>query len=200
VHCTASTGIEEWNDGSAVCSTTKHSASQAYVPSRSTGRRSLVALILLSLLTTVFIPSGTAAIYRWDDRELITGKDAEPGAELIGVDQATRHTVLAQGHKTLGENDAARQQYVAVLKIRPDNVAIRLRLAKLLLSSDIGAATKQFERIVELDPNNDEAARHLATQLAASGSDADWKRALRLLQQGQGANRRNSCCGLPSCT
>jgi tetratricopeptide (TPR) repeat protein len=112
--------------------------------------------------------------------------------DAVKMDDATRHAVLAQGHEMLGEHDAARQQYAAVLKIKPANTAIRLRLAKLLLSSDIGAATKQFERIVELDPNNDEAARQLATLLASSGSDADWKRAMRLLQQSQGAANTGS--------
>jgi hypothetical protein len=42
---------------------------------------SLVALILLTLFTRVFVPPAIANIYRWDNGELITEKDAEPGAD-----------------------------------------------------------------------------------------------------------------------
>jgi hypothetical protein len=49
---------------------------------RSTDRRSLIALILLSLLTTAFIPSAAANIYRGDNGELITERNAVPEADL----------------------------------------------------------------------------------------------------------------------
>jgi hypothetical protein len=53
---------------------------------RSTGHRSLVFLILLSLFAPTCSLPAAAAIYRWDSGELITEKNAEPGADLRNMD------------------------------------------------------------------------------------------------------------------
>ena len=49
-------------------------------------QQSVAMLVFLSLLTTAFISPATANIYRWDNGELITEKDAEPGADLSEMD------------------------------------------------------------------------------------------------------------------
>jgi len=54
-----------------------------------TDRRDLVVLVLLSLLSVggmLFTLAADAAIYRWDNGELITDKDAVPGAYCDDMD------------------------------------------------------------------------------------------------------------------
>ena len=56
---------------------------------RSTGHQSVAIFAFLSLLTAGGIIScrpATAAIYRWDNGELITEMDPEPGVDFAGVD------------------------------------------------------------------------------------------------------------------
>ena len=107
-------------------------------------------------------------------------------ADAVSLDETTRHFVMAQGHELLGDHKKAKKEYETAIQIAPENTAIRLRLAKLLLSMDVNAATRQFERIIELEPKSEEARRQLATLLAASGSDEGWSRAVQLLRPDEG--------------
>ena len=66
---------------------------------RSTTRRSLAALAALLLLSppgSFSPPPAAADIYRWDNGELITEKDAEPGADLSDMQLGYADLVGAQ--------------------------------------------------------------------------------------------------------
>jgi predicted Zn-dependent protease len=111
----------------------------------------------------------------------------EHWSEEAAVDEATRHYILAQGFELLENKAAAEKHYRATVASDSKNVDARLRLAKLLLSSDIGAARSQFEEVLKLEAGNSEARRYLASVLAASGDEGDWNRAVHLLEsRGEG--------------
>lgn len=99
----------------------------------------------------------------------------------LAADELARLLVQAEAYRRLGDLDAARGRYVAALELRPSRVATRLKLAELLLQSDVPAATEQYEAILQLEPNNDVARRGLAALLAAAGPTADWRRIEQLL-------------------
>ena len=104
-------------------------------------------------------------------------------APRTGLDEPKRHFMAAQGYQSLGDMADARREYEAAVRIAPENLVYRLGLAKLLLSTDVAAATAQFEQILKQDPSQADARRHLATLLAMSGDDAGYQRAVALLQQ-----------------
>ncbi|MEO2048790.1 MAG: tetratricopeptide repeat protein [Pirellulales bacterium] len=101
-----------------------------------------------------------------------------------GLDEATRHFSVAEGYLALGDKDVAQREYELAVKLEPENTTYRSGLARLLVSTDVGAATEQFELILKQDPSHADARRQLATLLAAVGDDASYERAVRLLQQG----------------
>ena len=99
--------------------------------------------------------------------------------------EPAKQFVLAQGYELLGDMAAAQEHYRATIASDSKNVRARLRFAKSLLSSDIAAARSEFEEVLKIDATNAEARRYVASLLAASGTDDDWDRAVRLLEAGQ---------------
>lgn len=103
--------------------------------------------------------------------------------EEIALPEDSREFVIAQGYEMLGELDDARAHYELAVAKMPKNIPVRLRFAKQLLSTDVAASREQFEQVLKLDPENEQARRHIATLLAATGSDDDWNRVEKLLDR-----------------
>jgi tetratricopeptide (TPR) repeat protein len=97
--------------------------------------------------------------------------------------QESRHFVAAQGFEALGDVAEAKKQYELAIASQPNEIAVRLRFAKFVLANDTEVARTQYEKVLAQDPNNSEARRELANLLSASGQDADWERAKRLLER-----------------
>jgi tetratricopeptide (TPR) repeat protein len=102
--------------------------------------------------------------------------------------EASKQFILAQGYELLGDTAAAQKYYRATIAADPKNIQGRLRLAKLLLSSDVVAARGEFEEVLKIDSKNSEARRSVASLLAVSGNDEDWNHAVQLLQSSTRAN------------
>ena len=97
--------------------------------------------------------------------------------------EGSRLFIAAQSYELLGDLDEASRHYQLALKLDPTDIAIRLRYAKLLLTTDAVSAREHYERVLHLDPDQNEARRELAGILAASGGVEDWNRAQQLLRQ-----------------
>jgi predicted Zn-dependent protease len=110
----------------------------------------------------------------------------EEFASTLGDDSWDRHFVAAQVNQQLGEHQRAVQEAEAAAKIQPNNVAGRMFLAKLLMSSDVARATAEFEEIRKnLHPSiadDGEARRQLAILYSASGTEEGFRRAEELLK------------------
>lgn len=121
-----------------------------------------------------------------------TGREAEARQTLRTLTETDEvaiespHFLAAQGYEVLGDRAEAKRHYDIALKRIATNeprkeVAVRLRYAQLLLSSNTAAAREQFEEVLKLESDNGDARRGLASLLAASGQDGDWARAEQLL-------------------
>jgi tetratricopeptide (TPR) repeat protein len=108
-------------------------------------------------------------------------------SEVAEIDESAKNFMLGQGYELLGDRAAAEERYRATLTKDSRNTNARLRLAKLLLSSNVVAAREQFEEVLKVEPTNGEARRFVASLLAVSGNQEDWARALQLLQSGEQA-------------
>jgi tetratricopeptide (TPR) repeat protein len=104
----------------------------------------------------------------------------------LELDGPGRHLLSAQGYEMLGDIAEAQREYRQAIELEPKNLNIRLKLAKLLQSSDATAARAQIEEVLRADPKNTDARRMLAAQLATSGESDDWTQAVQLLQSSQG--------------
>ncbi len=111
------------------------------------------------------------ALEQWSEKTA----DGDPAKEFI----------LAQGYEQLGDNAAAQQHYRATIAGDSKNIEARIRLGKMLLSSDVSAARGEFEEVLKVDAENAEARRYLASLLAVSGTEDDWNHAMRLLDGGK---------------
>jgi len=99
--------------------------------------------------------------------------------DLLSLDR--QHFIAAQGYEMLGELQDAKKQYELSLTQQPTSTDVRLKYAQFLARSNPRAAQKQYERILQLEPVNDQAKRELALLLAATGREEDWGRATQLL-------------------
>jgi tetratricopeptide (TPR) repeat protein len=108
--------------------------------------------------------------------------------EKVALTDEAKHFALAQGYEQLGEVAAAQEEYRATIAKDSKHIGARLRLGKLLLSSDLAAARQLFEEVLAIDRSNAQAQRFKASILAASGSEEDWESAERLLESSGGAS------------
>jgi len=106
----------------------------------------------------------------------------ERWAKEVTSSESEMHFILAQGYEQLGDVAAAQEHYRTTIAKDASRIEARLRLAKMLLSSDVISARAQFEDVLRIDPENSEARRYIAALLAASGGSADWARAVELLE------------------
>lgn len=112
----------------------------------------------------------------------------EQWSQKAGDKEPAKQFILAQGYELLGDTAAAQRSYRAAIAADSKHIQARLRLAKLLLSSDVVAARAEFEEILKIDSQNSEARRSVASLLAVSGNDDDWNRSVQLLQSGARAS------------
>jgi len=70
--------------------------------------------------------------------------------------------MLGDAYEALGETDKAIVSYKRALQLSPDNLQFIASLAKIYYNDgQYMSAEKQFSRILELDPKNQEAAKYL---------------------------------------
>ena len=104
--------------------------------------------------------------------------------------------VLAQGLELLGDLKGAEENYRKAERLAPDNVAVQRRLVAFLLRNDPSQAKLSASHLLEMSPESGEARRSLATVLAASGKDSDWREAMQLLgRRDLGPDERRSISG-----
>ena len=96
--------------------------------------------------------------------------------------------VLAVGNEALGQRDKAEEQFLALLKAKPDVADLRAAVAFYLRGGDVAKATPLLHQIIDAPGQTDAepvlwARRTLALALAASGDYKQSKDALGLLDQ-----------------
>jgi pentatricopeptide repeat protein len=112
---------------------------------------------------------------------------ADFSAEL-GENSWDLHVVSAQAYQQLGESAQAVREAEAASRLKPDDVATRLLLGKLLMSVDVARATAEFDRLLN-DKSKEgdvEALRHWALLVAASGTEEQQQLALKRLEDAEG--------------
>jgi tetratricopeptide (TPR) repeat protein len=80
-----------------------------------------------------------------------------------------RHQTMAEAYESQGSNDAALSEYRQVLSVDARRPGIHYRIGRTMLArsrqsnapDDVAAAAKEFERELELDPGNANAAYEL---------------------------------------
>lgn len=115
------------------------------------------------------------ALLRKGDKD---GASAEGQALLQRAknDPAAQNLVAAALSAT-GQRDAGREQYLAALKARPDDVATLLNLARLdLAEGRTVEADGRFRRILEIDPKNLAATLGAASAAGAGGDKLGTER------------------------
>ena len=115
---------------------------------------------------------------RDEAQELLT---AILGSEAMPSER--KHEIAAQGYQLVGNSLEARRQFELALGQQPSRVDLRLKYAQLLFSVAPASARREYETILQVEPENRPAKRGLATLLAATGRQADWERSNSLLQE-----------------
>ena len=113
--------------------------------------------------------------------------ELEKAGAALPADKAAG--VLAVGYEALGQRDKAEEQYLALLKTRPDVSGLRAAAAFYLRGGDVRKATPLLQQISDAPGRQADsepvlwARRTLALALAAGGDYAQSKRALDLLDE-----------------
>lgn len=100
-----------------------------------------------------------------------------------GIADEDRPLLLAQSYNLIGNYAAAATHYQAALEREPENAPLRLQYARCLAQRSIRDALSEYEKVLQLEPANQEARSEMAVALAATGNPADWARANQLLEQ-----------------
>lgn len=93
-----------------------------------------------------------------------------------------RFLLLAQGYDLVGDYASAAKYYHAALESIQGNAQLHLQYARCLAKRSIQEALPEYERVLELEPANQEARNELAVVLASTGKPDDWTRANLLLE------------------
>jgi len=108
------------------------------------------------------------AFYRkWYGRHLYYHGEYEKSAEQLSIvlrkgKDGMVYRMLGDAYRAMGETDKAIVSYRRALRLSPDNLQFIASLAKTYYKDGrYLSAEKQFSRILELDPNNQEAAKYL---------------------------------------
>ncbi len=121
-----------------------------------------------------------------------TGEKDKAAAELAEAGKVLppdkAGMVLAVGNEALGRRDKAEEQFLALLKAKPDVANLRAAVAFYLRGGDVAKATPLLHQIIDAPGQTDAepvlwARRTLALALAASGDYKQSKDALDLLDQ-----------------
>ena len=100
----------------------------------------------------------------------------------VKLPDEARPAVLAQGYELIGDVEQALAAYREALRLAPENAALQLRMALLLMSiGKTDEAELALRRTLQLDPNAASARRALAALLAARGGESQWREAQQLL-------------------
>lgn len=110
-------------------------------------------------------------------------------AEIIATIERTgkiggneKYLLLAQGYDLVGNYASAAKHYHAALEGVQGNAQLHLQYARCLAKRSIQEALPEYERVLELEPANQEARSELAVVLASTGKPDDWARANSLLE------------------
>jgi Flp pilus assembly protein TadD len=103
-----------------------------------------------------------------------------------------RNLLLAQGYDLVGEYAAAAEHYRSAMESDPNNAQLRLQYARCLSHRSLQEARAEYEKVLKLDPANQDARRELAVALASTGNPGDWERANKLLEEIESASTASS--------
>jgi cellulose synthase operon protein C len=113
--------------------------------------------------------------------------ELEKAGAALPADKAA--AVLAVGYEALGQRDKAEEQFLALIKTRPDVSGLRAAAAFYLRGGNVQKATPLLQQIIDAPGQQSDAEpvlwarRTLALALAAGGDYAQSKKALDLLDQ-----------------
>ena len=99
----------------------------------------------------------------------------------VKTSEFERELVLARGSDLIGDHRVAEQHYRQALVGHEKDVKLLEELGRFYLRIDQDKALDAFQQALAVDPKSAEARRTLALLLGMRGSEADWSRALGLL-------------------
>lgn len=107
--------------------------------------------------------------------------------EELSRSRLARAYVMGQGYERLGDREEALKYFKEAEDLAPDNVAIKLRLAGLLIQSSVKEDTENAEKILrdvpQSAPEYGNARRALVQILVARGGRKEWQEARQLLER-----------------
>lgn len=80
----------------------------------------------------------------------------------VAPDSVWKHLASGDTYESQGHHDLAIREYRAVLSLDPGRPGVHFRIGRALLASSQAEALKEFERELQLDPTNANAAYELA--------------------------------------
>ncbi len=113
--------------------------------------------------------------------------ELDKAASALPADKA--EAVLAVGYEALGQRDKAEEQFLALIKTRPDVGGLRAAAAFYLRGGNVQKSAPLLQQIIDAPGQQSDAEpvlwarRTLALALAAGGDYAQSKKALDLLDQ-----------------
>jgi tetratricopeptide (TPR) repeat protein len=99
----------------------------------------------------------------------------------VQMSEFERELVLARGSDLIGDHLIAEQHYRKAVAGHEKDVKLLEEIGRFYLRTDQEKALDAFQRVLAVDPNSAEARRSLALLLGTRGSDAEWNRAIGLL-------------------
>lgn len=98
-----------------------------------------------------------------------------------------REIVVARGSDLIGDRQRAEQSYLRLVAAHKTNLKLLEEVGRFFLRFDHNRALDMFQQALKVDPQSNEARRHLAVLWGLHGNDADLGRAIEILGQGDGA-------------
>lgn len=98
-----------------------------------------------------------------------------------------REIIIARGSDLIGDRQRAEQSYLRLVAAHKANLKLLEEVGRFFMRFDHTRALDMFQQALKVDPQSNEARRHLAMLWGLHGNDADLGRAIEILGQGNDA-------------
>jgi tetratricopeptide (TPR) repeat protein len=127
-----------------------------------------------------------------DNRKSEAAKVVATIEHINDLQDDERSLLLAQGYDLVGDYASAAKYYQDAVQNESGNVQLRLQYARCLSQRSLQEARSEYEKILEIDPSNQDARTELAVTLASTGNPDDWDRVNKLLEDIESASTATS--------
>jgi tetratricopeptide (TPR) repeat protein len=133
--------------------------------------------------------SGLVWFYGRERRQPEARETLQKLVESVELSALDRKLVLARGFDLIGDRSAAETHYEEALAERSEDPRLLEEIARFHSRFNQDKALELYQRALALDPKASDARRAIAVILGLRGNEADWSRAVEMLQNDPAAGQ-----------